>query len=265
MKRTTSCNAIRPLPMTVFRAALYAALLGCLIWKLLAGQVGHMLLCLLTVFLVSVPALCQLLLPVVLPWQLEVTLMLFAAAANILGEMLEFYLRFPFWDTLLHILWGFLAAAIGYSLPDLLGKGRHRSGEGPVVLAVLFVLSFASFSGVLWEFFERFMDVVFHMDMQKDSWVTLISSVSLNPAQSNTALEVAVESVTLNGRALPAYLDLGLADTMQDLFLNFLGSCLFAALVPFDCRNSGTLAFPRLFMPRLKHSCPAQKGNCHET
>ena len=206
-------------------------------------------LCILTLCLVNLPALCRSLLPVELPRPLEIIIMLFALSANILGEMLEFYLRFPFWDKMLHILWGFLAAAIGYSLLDFLGKDRLRSGDAPPALAVFFVLSFASFSGVLWEFFERFMDVVFHTDMQKDSWLSFLSSVSLNAQRSNTPLQVAVESVTLNGAALPAYLDPGLSDTMRDLFLNFIGSCFFAVLTVPDCRKGGTIRFLRYFMP----------------
>ncbi len=252
----------RLLPIRLFRAALWLLLLSLLVWKLWAGNFGHAGLCLITLGLTSVPTLCSLLLPVSVPAVLEVIIMLFAVSANILGEMLECYLRFPFWDKCLHILWGFLSAAIGYSLLDILGKGQLRSGRIPTALAVFFVLSFSAFSGVVWEFFERFMDTVFHTDMQKDTWLNVISSVSLNAERSNKALQVAVESVILNGKALPGYLDPGLTDTMRDLFLNFLGSCIFGAFVIADCRSGGSLRFLRCFMPRLRSR--AAQGDRHE-
>ena len=51
-------------------------------------------------------------------------ILLFIFAAEILGEISEFYLVFPFWDTVLHTLNGFLAAAIGLSLVDLLNRSE---------------------------------------------------------------------------------------------------------------------------------------------
>ena len=84
--------------------------------------------------------------------------------------------------------------------------------------------------GVVWEFFEYGMDVFFHTDMQKDTWISAISSVSLNPDGRNVAEQVAVDSVVVNGQSWPAYLDIGLHDTMKDLLVNFVGAVLFSII-----------------------------------
>ena len=50
--------------------------------------------------------------------------MLFIFSAEILGEIQEFYILIPFWDTILHTINGFLAAAIGFSLVVLLNENQ---------------------------------------------------------------------------------------------------------------------------------------------
>ncbi len=77
--------------------------------------------------------------------------------------------------------------------------------------------------GVLWEFFEFGMDRLFHMDMQKDT--ITISSVMLDPTNRNIPITIDnITSVAVNGQDLgfSGYLDIGLYDTMEDLFVNFI-------------------------------------------
>lgn len=83
---------------------------------------------------------------------------------------------------------------------------------------------------MVWEFFEYAMDCFFGMDMQKDTWVRAFSTVSLNPDGKNTAVQVVVDSVAVNGQNWPAYLDIGLHDTMKDLLVNFVGAVVFSTL-----------------------------------
>ena len=57
--------------------------------------------------------------------------------------------------------------------------------------------------GVLWEFFEFGMDRVFHLDMQKDTVVQSITSVMLDPTNSNTPITIdGIHSVAVNGTDL---------------------------------------------------------------
>ena len=57
-----------------------------------------------------------------LPTPLEIIILLFIFAAEILGEIQNFYGIFLYWDMLLHTLNGFLCGAIGFSLIDILNE-----------------------------------------------------------------------------------------------------------------------------------------------
>ena len=94
--------------------------------------------------------------------------------------------------------------------------------------------------------------VFFHTDMQKDTWISAISSVSLNPDGRNVAEQVAVDSVVVNGQSWPAYLDIGLHDTMKDLLVNFVGAVLFSIIGALYIMGRGKGKFAPRFIPRLK-------------
>ena len=81
------------------------------------------------------------------------------------------------WDTILHTLNGFLMAAIGFSLVDILNRNEKFSFKlSPVFMAIV-AFCFSMTIGVIWEFFEFGMDQFFHLDMQKD---TIVHSISLS-------------------------------------------------------------------------------------
>ena len=44
----------------------------------------------------------------------EIIILLFIFSAEILGEIGEFYIKIPGWDTMLHTMNGLLAAAVGF-------------------------------------------------------------------------------------------------------------------------------------------------------
>ena len=102
-----------------------------LVLQLLNRNYENVFLCALTLLLLVMPSLVQVTFKVELPTTLEIIILVFIFAAEILGEISEFYLVFPFWDTVLHTINGFLAAAIGFSLVDLL-KPQREDGIQPV-------------------------------------------------------------------------------------------------------------------------------------
>lgn len=109
--------------------------------------------------------------------------------------------------------------------------------------------------GVLWEFFECSMDLFFGLDMQKDTIVHSIHSVMLDPAGANTPVEIDnITDVVVNGQSLGlgGYLDIGLLDTMKDLFVNFIGAVVFSTIGYFYVKNRGKGRFAKRFIPRLK-------------
>ena len=60
--------------------------------------------------LLIVPSFVQVTFKIELPTTLEIIVLFFIFAAEILGEINEFYLLFPFWDTVLHTLNGFFGS-----------------------------------------------------------------------------------------------------------------------------------------------------------
>ena len=150
-----------------------------LIAQVLNGNFENVMLCVLTLILFTLPSLIERRLKIDLPDTLEIVILLFIYSAEILGEIRAFYVIFPFWDTVLHTLNGFLCAAIGFSLIDLLNRSKKFTFSlSPLYVAVV-SFCFSMTIGVLWEFFECAMDQFFFLDMQKDTVIPAISSVLL--------------------------------------------------------------------------------------
>lgn len=202
----------------------------------------NVFLCILTLILLIGPSFVQVNLKIELPTPLEIIMLLFIFSAEILGEISAYYIRFPFWDTVLHTINGFLMAAIGFALVDILNRSEKFFFKlSPVFLAIV-AFCFSMTIGVIWEFFECSMDMFFGLDMQKDTVVQVIHSVMLDPTGTNTVVTIDnIKNVTINGKnlGLGGYLDIGLLDTMKDLFVNFIGAVVFSIIGFFYVKNRG--------------------------
>lgn len=215
----------------------------------------NVFLCALTLILLVMPSFIQVRLKIELPTALEIIILFFIFAAEILGEIQSYYIRFPFWDTVLHTMNGFLAAAIGFALVDILNRTKKISFQlSPAFMAVV-AFCFSMTIGVIWEFFEFGMDRIFGLDMQKDTIVNSIHSVMLDPTNSNIPVEIkGITDVVVNGHSLGlgGYLDIGLIDTMKDLLVNFVGAAVFSVIGYFYVKNRGKGRVARGLIPRLK-------------
>ena len=188
-------------------------------------------------------------------------------SAEILGEIEAYYVTFPYWDTVLHTLNGFLCAAIGFSLLDILNRHNEaRFHLSPLYLAIM-AFCFSMTVGVVWEFFECTMDHFFFLDMQKDTVVNAIGSVMLDPTGGNTPVvlknitDVIVVQAdgTQTSLGLGGYLDIGLLDTMEDLFVNFIGALTFSIIGYFYVRSRGKSKFAKRFIPVANNRTPPEK------
>lgn len=226
-----------------------------MILQILNRNYENVFYCVLTLLLLIVPSFLQVELKIELPTTLEIIILLFIFAAEILGEIGSYYTRIPNWDTMLHTLNGFLAAAIGFSLVDILNRNKRAKFKlSPLYMAIV-AFCFSMTIGVMWEFFECSMDVFFGMDTQKDTIVHSISTVMLDPTGGNTVVHIDdIKEVTVNGRelGLGGYLDIGLLDTMKDLFVNFVGAVVFSIIGFFYVKSRGKGRFARKFIPELK-------------
>ena len=210
------------------------------------GNFENVFLCVLTLILFMMPSVLEKKLDITLPNTLEIIILLFIYAAEIMGEIGAYYVTFPYWDTVLHTLNGFLCAAIGFSLLDL------------AIVAFCFSMTV----GVIWEFFECTMDQLFFLDMQKDTVVNTIGSIMLDPTGGNTPtvlknitdVIVVQADGTQTALGLGGYLDIGLLDTMEDLFVNFIGALTFSIIGYFYVCSRGENKFAKRFIPVANNS-----------
>ncbi|MBQ8094870.1 MAG: hypothetical protein IJ242_15050 [Clostridia bacterium] len=227
---------------------------------LLQGEYGNFVLCIFTLLLFTLPDIIQQNFAVHLPTTLETIIYCFIFCAEILGEINNFYGLIPGWDTMLHTINGFLCAAIGFALVDMLNRHSKNIHLSPAYLA-LTAFCFSMTVGVVWEFIEFFGDQLFTVDMQKDTLVPVVKSILINPAGANVPVVLqdihetvihygAGESYTVTG----GYLDIGIADTMKDLFVNFIGAVVFSAFGYFYVkqRDADKNSFAGRFIPVVR-------------
>ena len=234
---------------------LRALVIATMILQILNRNYENVFLCALTLILLIMPSLMQITFRVELPTTLEIIILIFIFAAEILGEIREFYLIFPFWDTALHTLNGFLAAAIGFSLVDLPNRSERTVFNLSPLFTAIVAFCFSMTIGVVWEFFEFGMDQLAGFDMQKDTVIHVIRSVTLDPAGHNVPYEISgITETAVNGQelGLGGYLDIGLIDTMQDLIVNFIGAFVFSVIGFFYVKNRGKGKLAGRFIPRRK-------------
>ena len=212
--------------------------------------------CILTIVLLYVPSWLQVKLHIELPPALEITILCFIFAAEILGEVNAFYVNVPHWDTMLHTLNGFLAAAVGFSMVLLLNDDERLTFDLSPFFLALMAFCFSMTIGVLWEFFEFGMDFFFGSDMQKDTVIHALHSVALDTTRTNKVVAVKdIQDVVINGESLGlgGYLDIGIIDTMKDLFVNFVGAVVFSVTGFFYARSKGKKKTPaQNFVPSRK-------------
>lgn len=196
--------------------------------------------CVLSLVLFLLPAFIEKQFRVQIPTLMEVVILLFIFGAEILGELQNYYGQYPYWDTMLHTTNGFVCAAFGFSLIDILTRNRQEKFRLSPLYVSLVAFCFSMTVGVLWEFFEYGMDVLFLTDMQKDTILHSIASVDLS-ADGTVVVLRDISTVAVNGQTLPVtgYLDIGLHDTMADLFVNFVGAVVFSVLGYFYIRHRG--------------------------
>ena len=245
--------------VAVVYTLLRLSVIGVMIAQFLNGNFENVLLCVLTLFLFILPSLFERKLHIDLPDTLEIIILLFIYAAEILGEIRSFYITFEYWDTMLHTMNGFLCAAIGFALVDILNRSERVSLNLSPFFVAIVAFCFSMTIGVLWEFFEFFMDHVVLFDMQKDTVIHTISTVNLDPNQGTHAVVIRdIQDVILvlgdgstRALGLGGYLDVGIIDTMQDLFVNFIGAVVFSTIGYFYVKSRGKGGFARRFIPRV--------------
>ena len=245
--------------LTVY-LVLRALIIFILVRAVLRREYQSVFLCALSLVLMIMPSIISRKLKIVLPSTLEIIILLFIFAAEILGELNSFYVRVPHWDTMLHTINGFLCAAIGFALVDMMNRDDQFTFQlSPLYLAIV-SFCFSMTVGVLWEFFEFSGDYFLGMDMQKDTIVNAIHSVNLDPTLTNTVVHIRdISDVivvhsdgTQQALGLGGYLDIGIIDTMKDLFVNFIGAVVFSFIGYFYVKKKGQGKVAHRFIPKVE-------------
>ena len=223
-----------------------------LVLAAIRGEYENVFVCALSLVLFLIPSFIERSLKIDLPSTFEIIMILFIFSAEILGEIHNYYIKVPYWDTVLHTMNGFLFAAFGFSLLDIINRNpRFKFQLSPMYLAVV-AFCFSMTIGVLWEFFEFGVDYFLDKDMQKDVIINTINSVTLDPNQQNVPYTIDnISSVSVNGNdlGLGGYLDIGLYDTMKDLLVNFVGAIIFCIIGFFYIKGRGKGKFAKRFIP----------------
>ena len=165
------------------------------------------------------------------------------------------------------VLFGFLVAAVGFALVDILNRDEHIKFQLSPFYLALFAFCFALTIGVLWEFFELTVDVLLKKDMQKDTVVDFIYTVMLDPNNSNVVVKKeGIADVILvyadgsqEALGLGGYLDVGLYDTMEDMFVNFIGATVFSVIGYFYVKRRGKGKLASKFIPVLADDAKTQQ------
>lgn len=234
-----------------------------LIRQFFLGNWNNVFLCGLTLVLFVLPVIVEKKMNLEVPDALQIIILLFIYSAEILGEINEFYIVIPHWDTILHTLNGFLCAAVGFSTIDILNQKEFFHATMSSIFVALVAFCFSMTIGVMWEFFEFGTDQFLKYDMQKDVITKSISTVKLDPEGKNNAIIVdniektIIETVNKDGKKEEiiiegGYLDLGINDTMQDLIVNFVGAVVFSILGMLYIKNRDAYKFAENFIPRMR-------------
>ena len=158
----------------------------------LIGDHSQDLIIILTFFMTYYPSILQKRFGVYLPARLEITITLFIFAAQVLGEIGDFYEKISWWDTMLHTTSGVILGLVGFLFVYLLNEKGDANVNLSPIFVVIVAFCFAITMGVFWEFFEFGADRLFGYNMQKFR--------------------------------MPG--DDGLVDTMEDLIVDAIGACV---------------------------------------
>lgn len=226
-----------------------------MVFQIVLGNISNSLMCVLALILFTLPTIISEKFKIGIPSLLETIIYLFIFSSAILGEINNFYGIIPFWDTMLHTLNGFICAGIGFSLVDILNQSTQKINLSPLYVAII-AFCFSMTIGVLWEFYEFTADNVLRLDMQKDRIVKSISSVELNTSGENVPIKINdIEKTQIYSKdgtittIENGYLDIGIIDTMKDLFVNFIGAIVYSFIGYIYIKTRGKYKFAKNFIP----------------
>ncbi len=159
-----------------------------------------------------------------IPPEFEFLAVVFVYASLFLGEVHGYYVRYWWWDAVLHTGSGFLLGVLGFLLVYVLNERQDVDLHMRPRFVALFAFMFAVGMGALWEIFEFAMDQLFGMNMQKS----------------------------------------GLVDTMWDLIVDTIGAAVISFLGWIYLRNAGSKSFLERWIEGFSRANPRLFSSDHD-
>jgi len=252
-------NQLKNKTMFFFSFGLYSLILICLLREWYLHNYGGVCLCVLSFILIFLFSWIFKKFHLNISNSFKIAIFSFIFSSSILGEVYHFYIKYPICDILLHTINGFLCVGLGVSLFDLLNSPKKKFQLSKIAV-LLFSVCFSMTASVFWEFFEYGADIYFRTDMQKDRIVESISTVALNEEGKNVPVKIdgidhtIIFSIDKDGNLVETlveggYLDIGIIDTMKDLFVNFIGAVCFSIFGYLYILNRDKYHFISHFIP----------------
>lgn len=224
----------------LLRYFLSVIVLGVMVRQIMLREWFLVFACFYTLVMFSLPTIFDKKFKIKFPLAIEITIYLFVFAGEMIGEIGEYFINVVWWDDLLHFTGGVLLLGVGLFLMMRTDK-KDKNLKLPIFYRIAFAFCFTMTLLALWECFEFGCDYFTKSDMQKDTFITSISSVDLNPKKVNKAIKLKINSVEVNGEdwmnKYGGFMDIGLYDTMFDLLCGLLGASVASIFAYFHLRK----------------------------
>ncbi len=224
-KKLTKENVIR---LTIFCTALAFCLFTIVFFSILRDK-GKAFMGFVSIIYVLIPGVAQKLFKFRIQTSLYPVIMLYTVSP-LIGYSYELYYLLPWWDDVLHAFAGVVFAMLGAYLPKVMCK----SDKVPLSLCLFCAFFFSVAISGLWELAEFSIDSLFGTDMQKD---TILHSMrpsyllsELLGGDTGELIPVDKVQILVNGEKTFKYIDVGLLDTMTDVFVETFGTLIYTVI-----------------------------------
>ena len=113
-----------------------------------------------------------------LPSEFDLLFSIFLFSSFILGEMRDYYIRYWWWDLMLHSIFAFMLGMAGFSI--LYSLYLTEKIKSSAFLASFFSFCFSLSLGALWEIIEFSIDYLLGTNMQKSGLVDTITDLMVD-------------------------------------------------------------------------------------
>ena len=117
--------------------------------------------------LTFIPALFKKVFKINIPIIIEICYLMFCSAAILLGEIFNFYIKYSWWDDLLHVFSGSFISIIGFIVIYYLNEKKNVPMSLSPAFIILFVFCFSLAAELVWEVIEWSIDGIFSSNMQR--------------------------------------------------------------------------------------------------